>query len=177
MWRVLALILLVIPATARAAPRDRSSEIATLAHEVDEQVALTSSTDCAASCRALESMRRAADHLCAIEHGDRCEQARAKVRDAIDRVRVSCPGCPSSQPESAAVVPSPPPTPPTPPPTPPPPAQSGDLHAEARTVSADSPKRGGCAGCATTSGEAPSGALALMGAIALALVSRRKRRA
>jgi hypothetical protein len=58
----------------------------------------TSAGDCAAACRALASMERAAGRLCslAVEPDDRrrCDDARRKVREARDRVRQTCNTCP-----------------------------------------------------------------------------------
>jgi hypothetical protein len=55
-------------------------------------------SDCAAACRALASMQRATEHLCALadESDDRrrCEEARKRLLAARDRVRSSCGGCP-----------------------------------------------------------------------------------
>jgi hypothetical protein len=53
--------------------------------------------DCAAACRALASMQRATDHLCALvedsSDGRRCEDARKRLLAARDRVRSSCGDC------------------------------------------------------------------------------------
>jgi hypothetical protein len=50
---------------------------------------------CVTACRALASMGRAAEHLCGLagEGDDRCENARARVGRATDRVRAQCPAC------------------------------------------------------------------------------------
>lgn len=50
---------------------------------------------CAMACSALESMERAARHLCNLTgEGDaRCDSARARVAGATERVRASCSGC------------------------------------------------------------------------------------
>jgi hypothetical protein len=50
---------------------------------------------CAVACRALASMRSSADHLCQLSgDGDgRCDDARARVRGATQRVRAVCPAC------------------------------------------------------------------------------------
>jgi len=49
--------------------------------------------DCATACRALASMERAADHLCALESGSECSHARERVEAARERVRSTCGGC------------------------------------------------------------------------------------
>lgn len=54
-----------------------------------------SSDPCSAACRALASMRRAANHLCGLT-GDpepRCDAARARLTRAEERTRASCPAC------------------------------------------------------------------------------------
>lgn len=50
---------------------------------------------CAVACKALTSMVKSADHLCALagEGDGRCEDARGRVRGASARVRSVCPGC------------------------------------------------------------------------------------
>lgn len=50
---------------------------------------------CSTACRALASMERATEHLCALAgDGDpRCENARSRVRGADERVRATCPAC------------------------------------------------------------------------------------
>jgi hypothetical protein len=50
---------------------------------------------CAVACRALASMRSSADHLCQLSgDGDgRCDDARARVRGATQRVKSVCPAC------------------------------------------------------------------------------------
>jgi hypothetical protein len=53
--------------------------------------------DCAVACRALASMQRATDHLCALvedsDDGRRCEDARKRLLAARNRVRSSCGEC------------------------------------------------------------------------------------
>jgi len=50
-------------------------------------------SDCATACRALESMERAAEHLCALDGGSECGRARERLEAARQRVRASCGGC------------------------------------------------------------------------------------
>ena len=50
-------------------------------------------SDCATACRALESMERAAEHLCALDSGTDCRRARERLEAARERVRASCGGC------------------------------------------------------------------------------------
>jgi len=72
----------------RAAQR----EVESAQREVD-----AAGSDCAAACRALGSLERAAVHLCglAVDPPDvrRCEDARDSVDRARSRVRASCGGC------------------------------------------------------------------------------------
>ena len=49
--------------------------------------------DCATACRALASMERAAEHLCALDGGHECDRARERLAAARERVRASCGGC------------------------------------------------------------------------------------
>ncbi len=50
---------------------------------------------CGTACAALQSMTRAAEHLCGLTgEGDaRCTNARSRVKTAGDRVRGACPSC------------------------------------------------------------------------------------
>lgn len=50
---------------------------------------------CGTACAALQSMTRAAEHLCGLTgEGDaRCTSARSRVKTAGDRVRGACPSC------------------------------------------------------------------------------------
>jgi hypothetical protein len=56
-----------------------------------------SGSDCARACKALGSMNRASERICALEPdtgtGGRCRRARERVGEAADRVRRSC-ACP-----------------------------------------------------------------------------------
>lgn len=112
---------------------------------------------CDEACRALASMRRAADRLCAIEPGERCTRARARCEEAALKVREACPEC------AVAAVP--------------------DRERERAVAAAESPKvestsgRRGCASCATAEGGGASDALgALLTALAVVAVQRRARR-
>jgi hypothetical protein len=56
-----------------------------------------SASDCATACRALASMTRAVEHLCALADspGDqqRCDDARRRMASARERVRQTCGAC------------------------------------------------------------------------------------
>ena len=66
-----------------------------------------SGTDCVILCRALQSMARAAERICALTPGGdtaakaRCDDARAKVEEAKKKVLAACPGCTSVPSEGA----------------------------------------------------------------------------
>jgi hypothetical protein len=68
--------------------------------------------DCAAACRALASMQRATERLCALADGAddrrRCDDAKTRLVAARDRVRSACGGCPGgpSVDRNAPIVPS-----------------------------------------------------------------------
>jgi len=49
--------------------------------------------DCATACRALASMERAAEHLCAMTDQSECDRAHKRLEDAREHVRSSCGGC------------------------------------------------------------------------------------
>lgn len=60
---------------------------------------LSAAGDCASMCKALASMRKAAEHLCALtkDGGDddkkRCDGAQEKLKSAETKVKSSCGGC------------------------------------------------------------------------------------
>jgi MYXO-CTERM domain-containing protein len=145
-WSIV-LALLVVPNLARAQAAQSQGEKAW--NEVQQYAAeATDTQQCAVACKALESLARATQQLCEIgpEH---CEEARAKLRDVMARVRAACPECQSAQ--------NPPPT----------------MTADTHTVqAAEVSHRGGCAGCAT-SGSSPEIPWLVAG---LALFAARRRR-
>jgi hypothetical protein len=73
----------------------RSSRVNAARGEVDraESQVNAAMSDCATACRALESMERAAQHLCALDDGNECGRARQRLEAARERVRASCGGC------------------------------------------------------------------------------------
>ena len=50
-------------------------------------------SDCQAACKALSSLERAANHLCAVAEPDECTDARARVDRARRAVTSQCGGC------------------------------------------------------------------------------------
>ena len=159
-----------------AAPKD---DLTTLERSLAEQHDALSTSDCANACRALASIRRAADKICALDPGDRCAAGRAKADDATRRVREACPEC-----ALASVAPEPKPrderamT------------KGGSKAAEAPQATSDGvptaqtasappseSRRGGCAGCTTTAAAPGDLTGGLLAGLALAYALRRRRRA
>lgn len=154
-------------------PASSSDEITTLETNLANEHAALSTTDCATACRALASIRRAADRICALDPDARCTAARAKADDATQRVRETCPEC-------AVASSSPQPSPPVARPARKGGAAEPGADSPVETVANAPPsesRRGGCAGC-TTSSSSPTDLRALgvaLSALAL-LVGRRRRR-
>jgi len=184
-----ALAVATAATTAHAAPStsgdaiSQHDQIVALERSIDEQHDALSTADCATACRALASILRAADKICALEPGARCAAGRAKADDATRRVREACPECaiasaapePKPRPEDRAMTKGG---------TKPEQAPNAPSEQGATTEAAAPPsesKRGGCAGCTTASRSttAPrdmaSGAAAVL-ALAFAFTRRRRRR-
>lgn len=167
-WVRLLAVAFVCTFTASTA---RADEITDLEKSMAQEHSALSTSDCSAACRALASIRRAADKICALEPGERCAAGRAKADEATRRVRDACPECAIAT-------------------APPKPAPDGEERAMSKTgahptdsapMPASAPqsesKRGGCAGCATTPsapGDLATVALAVS-ALAFGLRRRRKR--
>ncbi len=159
---------LCVPAAAQEASE---TDLSALEGQLDELSALVSG-DCEQACRALELMERAAERICALEPGERCDRARRRVADAARRVREACPSCEIAQryfgddekrPETAETAETPTPTP-----------SPGAAEPVSGPPSED--RGAGCAAC-TAGGAAPghSGGLAWLGLMAW-LAARRRRR-
>ena len=167
---VCAVLLSLMPASAFAQVSDPGNADA-LVVEIDRDYAAAQGGDCATACKALDSMRRAADRLCQLDPGDRCAKARQKVSDAKDRVRASCPSC--AQPlgnglsGGAGQAPAEPPAPA---------AVAGPSKSEQTAAQEESAPRkgGGCAGCST--GPGGDGLALALGVGSLVLVGVRRRR-
>jgi len=152
--RVLCAVLLSLsPASAFAQASDPGGADA-LVVEIDRDYAVAQGGDCATACKALDSMRRAADRLCQLDPGDRCAKARQKVADATARVNASCPSC--AQPTSNA-------------------GPSESKEAEAVAQESAPRKGGGCAGCTSAPGGDGLGIALGIGGLVL-LGARRRRR-
>ena len=155
------LLLTCLPSTALAqtalAP---AGDVDAAQAEVDRDYAQALASDCALACRALESMKHATERLCALDPGDRCASAKSKLADATTRVRTACPVCPEQLEEKKPVAT-------------PTPAEAPSSMELVETTAVQ--KKGGCAGCATTSTPADAlGPLALAG-LTLLLLRRRRR--
>ena len=150
-------------------------EITNLEKSLAEEHAALSTADCSAACRALASIRRAADRICALEPGKRCTAARAKAEDATRRVRDACPECAVLS--TAPPEPVPPPLPVTPA-TPQPDREASSKGGTPTTANAppSESSRGGCASCdvgGASPADCTAGALAIL---ALARVLRRRKK-
>jgi hypothetical protein len=53
----------------------------------------TNADSCETACDALSDMRKAADRICELAPGERCDAARARVADAVKRVTEACSEC------------------------------------------------------------------------------------
>ncbi len=137
-------------------------EITKLEKSLADEHAALSTADCSEACRALASIRRAADKICALEPGARCSAARAKAEDATRRVRDACAQC-------AIATTLPPPPVPAPAPDTAAPMKAG------RTPNS-APPRGGCASCDVGGASPADGAAAAMALLALTRVLRRRKK-
>ena len=158
--RALSPTFLVVAALAWPLTAHAGEDLAAAEKELAEAESTLSTSDCAIACRALASIRRAADKICAIEPGSpRCDAARTKERDATRRVRASCPDCAIAFAEMA-------------------PDERERPVAKAETSYAPpSEQRGGCRSCAA-GGDGRSDLAGLGLVVALtAWAARRRRRA
>jgi MYXO-CTERM domain-containing protein len=154
----IAFLLVVAPARADGGNAEAEQAWAEVQKSSTEALA---SQDCRLACRALESLQRATKRLCDIgpEH---CEEARAKLRDATQRVRTTCPECevqtnvPADQPKNANM---------------PPPSYGGGGSDTLASESAPQ-KSGGCAGCNTSTSDPGIAGLVVLAVLAL----RRKKK-
>lgn len=114
-----------------------AEDVRALEKRLSDEVSALSTSDCNLACRALASIRRAAERICALEPGPECDAARAKAAEAARRVREACPGCASVDVELDEERATP--------------AAAPASAPEGQTVnvSAPAPKRGGCKSCTT----------------------------
>jgi hypothetical protein len=111
-----------------------------------------STQDCATACKALESLSRAAQHICEVAP-DQCDAAKARLKSASDRVHAACASC-EVRAGSAATA---------------------DAHENTVAIAQSAPEHGGCAGCAVGSRN-DVGAGASLSLLLLAGVGWRRRR-
>lgn len=90
---------------AFATPDEARDAITTAQTDLDAALAQTAS-DCSAACVALASMQRAAERLCELEPGPRCDTARKRVDAARRRVAERCPTCEALRTSGGAKVPA-----------------------------------------------------------------------
>jgi MYXO-CTERM domain-containing protein len=158
-----------ILSTRIAVAQDVQRQIAELEAQIAKDESALASADCSLACAALGSMRRAAERLCGLDPGPRCEAARAKVEDAKRRVRDACPQCAVSGDGQET------------------PVQAGAAKEDAvpdmkappapePASAAPEPGKGGCAGCAIQDRTSPSGVAALAVAALAAIALGRRRR-
>jgi hypothetical protein len=78
-----------------APPADAAGKQANDKADKEEARAGEGGDACAVACKALSSMASSADRLCKLagENDGRCDDARARVRGAMTRVKGSCPAC------------------------------------------------------------------------------------
>lgn len=139
--------------------------IAALTHEIDalraELGQQLSTHACDEACRALASMRRAAERLCALDSGSRCVEARGRCDGAAAQVRAVCPECAIAASATKAERTS---------------TGATDSPAKEPTLAGES-RHGGCASCSTVGATPDLGDATVLG-VGLALtaaVARRRR--
>jgi hypothetical protein len=168
----LGLAISVTSTIAWGGPQDTraggASEMSTLLGDVDRYAAEAQGQDCAAACRAIDSMRSATERICEIDPGDPCARARETLRKSGARVRAACPDCAVASDKKLA-----PQEADAPPQAPRPTTPQGTAEAEAVH------SKGGCASCTTVgerSGdeEAPPWALLVLGSVAMWATRRRR---
>ena len=167
-----ALLALFFPRRARADAPDGGGALAAAQADFAAELAASATADCGTACRALDSLRRAADNLCTLDPGPPCADAKAKLEKASERVHASCPDCPAMAFDN---TPKPPPPPALPPQeTKSPSSVPATENLEETTVAAAPRRSGGCASCSVSNETRdPTPALAIA---ALATLLLRKRR-
>ena len=151
-------------------PARASDEITNLERSLAEETATLSTSDCSAACRALASIRRAADKICALEPGDRCTAAHAKAEDATRRVRDACPEC-----AIASIAPEHPKAPATDTHAPVAPTSQESVTKSGGNAPPSEPGRGGCASCDAGGASPGDPSAAGLGVLALLRLLRRRR--
>lgn len=182
-----ALTVLGLSGVAVAQPAEGAFELDELATELDVKSAQLAHGlqvgNCAAACEALASMQRAAERICELEPGPRCDAARKSVEEARRRVVEACPDCLQARREGEEVQANQQ----TPAPRPDDdgsrdsleeddlPVQTGGSAAPTVAPPAED-SRGGCAACALGRDDGDGQSLGWLGLAAAAAVMRRRRR-
>jgi hypothetical protein len=139
-----------------------SDEVTALETQLGQETSELSTSDCTAACKALASILRAADRICELEPGPRCDAARKKADAATRQVREACPDCAIAQllkdepPQERAMAPAP---------APPPASTEGMPASEAR----------GCRRCATANAAPDAGDLLVFAVVFLAIARGSKK--
>lgn len=140
-----------------------ADDVTTLETQLGKETSELSTSDCASACKALASIRRAADRICELEPGPRCDAARSKADSATKKVRDACPECAiaelKKEDEERRAADKPAQAPPAP------------VSASSEAKNAPAESRGGCRNCATSSGAPDRGDFAVF-ALAALLVGR-----
>lgn len=91
------LVVLGLSGVAAAQPVEGAAALDELVVELGVKKAQLAhgleASNCAAACEALASMQRAADRICELEPGPRCDAAKRDVDEARQRVSAACPEC------------------------------------------------------------------------------------
>jgi hypothetical protein len=175
-WALAVALVILAPGAALAQTTGDGDASALLA-EVERDYAAAQGADCDTACRALDSMRRAADRLCVLDPGARCAQARQRVAAATDRVRASCPGCPQTLEGTTGTTMTPQAPPATPAPAGAPPQENAAKSEQVAREESAPPRGGGCAGCAMGArGGALDGAAGALLSLLVFLGRRRRTR-
>src|SRR4051812_8476758 len=97
--RVLFVVAILLGLSGAARAQGGGSQLASAAEiaapedQMIRDALELSNQGCAVACRALGSMARAADRICALDPGPRCAAARAKVSEASRKVHEACAEC------------------------------------------------------------------------------------
>ena len=167
----LAALAVVALTTLTTSPARAGDPIADLEKSLAEEHAALSTSDCTAACRALASIRRAADKICALEPGARCSAAHAKAEDATRRVRDACPEC-----AIASVTPQPERAPAATPVMPSEPGRDSTTKTGTANAPAAESSRGGCASCAEGGATPGDWTASALGILARGGLLRRRRK-
>lgn len=74
-------------------PEDEVAALEATLAQRENQATTLASDDCAAACHAWQAMRRAAERICELAPGERCDAARARVERSRHNLVQACPAC------------------------------------------------------------------------------------